>query len=66
MLIMLGGGNPIVPNERVGHHEDLSTIAGVGEALSVASHGGIEDDFTCYGGFVTEGIPLEATSVIED
>ena len=46
--VALGGGHPIVPHQGIGHHEDLTPIAGVGEALCIASHGGSEDHLPSY------------------
>ena len=66
IFIVLGRGDAVVTHQRVGHHEDLASVAGVRKALGVARHGGVEDDLACYGGFVAEGIPLEAAAVIED
>ena len=66
VFIVLGRGDTVVTYQWVGHHEDLASVAGIRKALGVARHGGVEDDLACYGGFVAEGIPLEATAVIED
>ena len=66
IFIVLGRGDAVVAHQRVGHHEDLASVAGVRKALGVARHGGVEYNLACYGGFVAEGIPLEAAAVIED
>ena len=66
IFIVLGRGDAVVAHQRVGHHEALPSVAGIRKALGVARHSGVEYNLACYGGFVAEGIPLEAAAVIED
>lgn len=43
VLIFCEERNSVVANERVGEHEDLVAVRGVGEGLRVAHHAGLED-----------------------
>ena len=43
-----GGRNAVVPDQRVGADENLSSVGRVRQGLDVAGHPGVEDDLACY------------------
>ena len=56
----------IVAHQRIGKHQHLAGIAGVGERLGITHHGSIEHHLTCYGLLIPEALSLESCSVLQD
>jgi len=64
----VAGNHPVVSDERKGLNEDLTVVAGVGNAFQIAGHRRGEDDFAedavaVYGG--AKALPLEACAVFK-
>jgi hypothetical protein len=63
--LLVLGVRAVVPDERVGHRDDLARVRGVGKDLLVAGHRGIEDDLPEYRSAGTVGLAFEDATVLE-
>ena len=55
----------VVACERIGHHQHLSGIAGVGEAFRVTGHSSIEHHLSTDISFVSEAFAIENGAIIK-
>ena len=39
--------NPVITDQRIGHHHDLAGVGRVSQDFLIAGHGGIKDSFAC-------------------
>ncbi len=60
------GVDAVVPDEGVGHHQDLPAVRRVRKGLAVARHVRVEDELSVGGAFRTKCVPLDDGSVLED
>ena len=56
----------VVPNEGIGHRDDLSGVGGVCEHLLVAGHAGVEHNFSRDVPARAEGLAFKGRAVGED
>ena len=55
----------VVADQRIGHGDDLTLVAGIGEDLLIAGHRGVEDDFALGGSGSAKGAAGENGAVFE-
>ncbi len=65
-LLVARGGHARASHERVGEHEDLAAVRGIGEGFDVPRHRGAEDDLTADRARRAEGRAPVARAVLED
>ena len=54
--VLLGGGDTVVADQRLGENQNLTTVGGIGQGLGVTDQGGGEDSLAGDVGAGTEGL----------
>ena len=57
--------DPVIPNLRVGHRDDLAAVGGIGDDLLIARHRGVETNFSGGGSSGSEGGSFETASIFK-
>ena len=56
----------IVSHQRESHHQQLTSIAGIGQRLRITHHRRVENNLSAYGFVVPEAFSLKFCSVFQD
>ena len=63
LVLVLGIGNSVITNQRIGKNQDLSSVGRIRERLGITDHTRVENDLSRDASVRTEGISTEFLSV---
>ena len=55
--------DPVVPDQRIGHGDDLAPVTWISENLLIPSHGSVEADFPCRGAKIPKTVAAKNATV---